>query len=201
MIIEKPKFYSNHRGRVKSLDCYENNLDLNKYNKNEENLLDIGFGNGESIKYFCQKTEKNIFAIDSYSIGIKKIKDYIDKNKIPNVHIFKGDAVEILEFFPDRFFNKINIFFPDPWPKKKHHKRRIINEYFLNLLKEKTKEKNIIHISTDHINYGLYIKAQIEKNFKIELKFSPNRGARPITKFEEKALSKKRIILDLIFNL
>ena len=63
------------------------------------------------------------------------------------------------------------------------------------------RKKNIIHISTDHINYGLYIKAQIEKNFKIELKFSPNRGARPVTKFEEKALSKKRIILDLIFNL
>ena len=62
---------------MKSLDCYENNLDLNKYNKDEENLLDIGFGNGESIKYFCQKTEKNIFAIDSYSIGIKKIKDYL----------------------------------------------------------------------------------------------------------------------------
>jgi tRNA (guanine-N7-)-methyltransferase len=89
--------------------------------------------------------------------------------------------------------------FPDPWQKKKHRKRRLLNEYTFKVIMSIIKKNGFFHFSTDNINYALEAKAVINKVTSDNVAFSKNRGFRPITKFEKKSISKKNFVFDLIY--
>ena len=89
--------------------------------------------------------------------------------------------------------------FPDPWQKKKHRKRRLFNKYTFNIINSIIKKNGFFHFSTDNINYALEAKEIINDVTSSSIKFSNNRGFRPITKFEKKAISKRNFIFDLIY--
>ena len=198
----KPIFFSNHRKRKRNLKLKDiiDQPDLSN-NMNNHNILDIGFGNGDSLIKASKRENQKIYGIESYEIGLNKVISHINKVKEKNIYIYKGDAVEIIDIFPDKFFDCVNVFFPDPWPKRRHHKRRFISKYFLSRLKNKVKKTNKIHITSDHINFIFDTKRIVNEYLKKNLRFSNHRSDRPITKYEKKALSKGHIIFDIIFNL
>ncbi len=201
-MTNKPVFFSNHRVRRKDLkikNTYDT-VDLSE-NLKKRNILDIGFGDGDSLIKTPKQENQEIYGIESYSIGVNKIINFINKENIKNVHIHQGDVVEIIDIFPDRFFDFVNIFFPDPWPKRRHHKRRFVSKYFLDRLRNKVKHNNRIHIASDHINFIFDIKRILDEYLKQKVQFSNHRSERPITKYENKAIIKRRIIFDLIFSL
>ena len=200
---QKPKFYNGHRNR-KNFDGYEicnhNFYQILKDHK-EKNILDIGFGSGESI--ISQDFKKyNVFGLESYLKGIVKMDKYKNNMRIKNLFLFHGDAVEIIEeSIPKKSMNIINIFFPDPWPKKKHHKRRLITSYTVKLFRSILRENGIIHFASDHIDYSFSTKNIFEETLKKKLYFSKFRQKRPVTKYEQKAIEKKRFIFDLMIKI
>jgi len=201
-MTNKPVFFNNHRVRKKSSNIKNENDHVNLYNYvDSTNILDIGFGDGDSIINTIRKGDQRIYGIESYTIGVSKVLDFINLRNIDNVHVYHGDVVEIIDIFPNNFFDHVNMFFPDPWPKRRHHKRRFITKFFLDKLKTKVRENNEVHIASDHINYIFDTKYVLSKYLNKKIQFSNHRLDRPITKYEKKAISKQNIIFDLIFSL
>ena len=205
----KPIFYSSHRSR--------NNLKKNLFNpdelfqrakkvlkENKKNCLEIGFGDGRSVIDMARdKSEINFFCIEAYSKGFTNLFEKIKREKLENIILLYGDAIEIIDrLFEDASIDKIFIFFPDPWPKTKHKKRRILNKYSINLFFKKLIQQGIFHFTTDNIRYAYDVRSLLSSHFptKNNIIFSDNRGDGPITKYEKKALLKKNIIYDLIVS-
>ena len=112
--------------------------------------LEIGFGHGENlIKMSLKKPCWFFIAIDPFLNGVAALLEKIKKNKIQNIFIFHGDGREFLKDLPINSISKVCILFPDPWPKKKHESRRIIQTEFLILLSKIMKEKSLVHVSSD----------------------------------------------------
>jgi len=127
------------------------------FNKNTKEIwLEIGFGFGEHIYGQAEKSEnKNIGFIgcETHINSIVSLLGKIEKTNTKNIKIFNGDARLLLENLTDNSLSKVFILFPDPWPKKKHHKRRIINEEFLELLHKKMKSNSTFIFASDIDNY------------------------------------------------
>lgn len=205
----KPKFYSSHRarsGESKTILLQESLLNKAKegLKENKNFYLEIGFGNGKSVINMALKEKGNyFFCIESYVKGIELLNKKIKEKGLNNIFILYGDAINIIEeLFCNKTIAKIFIFFPDPWPKSKHKKRRIINEYSINLFFNKLRNGGSFHFATDNIEYAYethgFLSDYFSKNE--EISFSSHRGDRPITKYEEKALSKKNFIYDIIIK-
>ena len=122
-------------------------------------ILDIGFGSGEStINHAISHPENNYLAVEVHRPGIGRLLNKIEENTLTNIKIIKHDVIDILqEQIPDYSLTQIFIFFPDPWPKKRHHKRRLINKELIKLIKKKLVLHGRLHIATDWENYANYI--------------------------------------------
>ena len=202
--LEKPKFYSNHRYRQdqKREKYSESNNNLKELLANDQlNIVDIGFGTGTSSKKLYSSDRDNYICIESYMQGINNLKKFIKINKIENMCVFHGDAIEIVDaYIPDEVIDEVLIFFPDPWPKSKHHKRRIINLYTLNLFFKKLKKGGLLHFATDHIIYAYDTKCMLEEFTGQKLLFNSNRRKRPITNYERRGLRRENFIFDLVIK-
>ena len=199
---EKPKFYNSHRSRQLSKKSNEPIKTQKNYIKNitnsEKNILEIGFGTGSSVIDLQKNFKGNYYCIESYTLGIKNINKYIEENDVNNIHVYQGDAIEIIEeHFDDESLDEILIFFPDPWPKYKHRKRRILNSFSIRLFFEKLKIGGLIHFATDHINYAYSAKELISNYTRRSLSFG-NRRNRPITNYEKRGKKRKNFVFDII---
>lgn len=134
-------------------------------------IIEIGFGNGSTlIESASNNPEKNFIGIEVYDSGFGQCLNDIEKQKINNIRLIYDDAVDVLQnTIKKKTLSEVNIYFPDPWPKKRHHKRRLINNNFLVLLSKTMKDKGIINISTDWEDYA----DQIETVFLIIKDFVP----------------------------
>lgn len=189
----RPNYYKSFRSRSKTE--FENfSLSLNELiDKKEKIILDIGFGTGDSsIEIQRLNPDKVIFGIEAYKPGIAKLAT----NKI---HFFYGDAVELIENTKSSSIEMIFMLFPDPWPKKKHRKRRLMNEYTFRELERILVPSGKLHFCTDNINYAFSTLEMIKDITKSKLSFSKNRQSRPITKYEQKANKKNNFIFDIVF--
>jgi tRNA (guanine-N7-)-methyltransferase len=164
-----------HKLSEKQRDLIENFLpqirpDVLKINSNKI-LFEIGFGGGEHLVQLISERSDNqtVIGCEPYINGAVKLVKYIYENDIENVYIHDGDARELIEKLPENSIEKFFILFPDPWPKKKHHKRRIINEVMINLLLSKLSENGKATIVTDHISYAEWIHKNLS-NVKYEFK-------------------------------
>ena len=127
--------------------------------------LEIGYGAGEHLAFQAKNNPNNNFiGCEPFLLGTTKLLDRIVKSELHNIFIYQSDAIRLLEYLPDNFLTKIYILFPDPWPKKRHHKRRIINKDNLNLYAKKLKPKGLLRIATDHENYASWIIAKLINN-------------------------------------
>jgi len=164
-------------------------------NRNPLNL-EVGFGVGNFIiEMGIREPNENFIGIDFYHKGIRKVITRIAKYEICNARIVYGDAKEKIPLlFAPEELNRVYINFPDPWPKKRHHKRRLIKPNFIKILAEKLKCSGEIHIATDHEAYAMEIldffeKDQLLKNINGLGTFLFQKEGIPKSKYEKRFIS------------
>ncbi len=168
-------------------------------------VLDIGFGMGDVLIDLALKNPNwNLIGIEVYSAGIGRVLSEIEKHGIQNIRLFEGDAVEICEtIFIPKVFDRINIFFPDPWPKKKHRKRRLINDYFINMITGLLKVNGRLLVTTDDEDYHNQIIASADRSLLLKIQsknsFKDFEGLTK-SKFEKRARSSNREVYKLTFS-
>lgn len=157
-------------------------------------VVEIGFGMGEALIAMAKdQPHNNFLGIDVYKPGLGKILAQIEALNLKNLKIMAHDAREVLENQIDsESISKVYVLFPDPWPKKKHHKRRLIAPDFLKLSAQKLKHQGTLHIATDWANYAEQIKEVLlaSSEFKPTLEHytTPHQYQRYPTKFESRGL-------------
>jgi len=153
------------------VDLSEKKLDFDKLFVSKNKVtLEVGFGNGDSLlEMAIEQPNQNFLGIEVYEAGVGRLINEAYKNKITNLKIIKDDAVEVLTTnILDNSVSHFQLFFPDPWHKKKHHKRRIVQISFLDLLSKKLKNDGVVHIATDWENYAEHIMESL--NSKVGVK-------------------------------
>ncbi len=158
--------------QLENLNSFKFFLDQNKIKKIKTKIkkfgtfnLEIGFGGGENIFAQSLKNDNDLFlGCDPYLSGSFNLKKNIEAYGLKNLFFTNLDFLELYKFLKGIIFKKIIILFPDPWPKKRHKKRRLINSHFINLLELITFDKTKIIIATDHIDYLNQILYEFYKN-------------------------------------
>jgi tRNA (guanine-N7-)-methyltransferase len=174
-------------------------------NRGGELLLEIGFGMGTSTAEIAKANpNKNYIAIEVHSPGVGNLIKLIQENDIFNLKIIQHDAVEVLNaMIKNDCLDGIHIFFPDPWPKKRHHKRRLIQESFLKLMAQKIKQSGYLHIATDWEDYALWIIDLLDKETllqKTSENFFEKPDYRPLTKYENRGIKLGYKVWDMIYR-
>ena len=187
---------------------FENKLtnfsDLFK-NKNSELILEIGFGMGTSTAEIAKSNlNKNYIAIEVHSPGVGNLLKLIQESDIRNLKIIQHDAVEVLNvMIKNDSLDGIHIFFPDPWPKKRHHKRRLIQSNLLKLIAQKIKKSGYLHIATDWEDYALWIIDLLDKEELLQKTsddFFKKPDYRPLTKYENRGIKLGYRVWDMIYR-
>jgi tRNA (guanine-N7-)-methyltransferase len=171
-------------------------------------LLEIGFGSGHSLLAAAMaQPEKNFIGIETHKPGVGTLLLNIHANKIHNIRIYNTDAVEVLAHcIPSQSLHTIQLFFPDPWPKRRHHKRRLIQTEFVKLLLTKLEPDGELHLATDWEDYAIHMMKVLSNlpeliNLSGANNFSERSLQRPIiTKFEQQAQRSGRQVYDLRFS-
>lgn len=182
-------------------------LDLQEvFQRAGRTILEIGFGMGETTAAIARANpEWNILAIDVYRPGVGALLRRIEHDMITNIRIVEWDAVEVLEhMIMPASLDAVHIYFPDPWPKKRHHKRRLIQPAFIALLAERIRPGGLLHMATDWPDYAEQMlsvcSAQSQLDNQAGSGFSPRPPWRPQTKFEARGLRLGHPVADLIFQ-
>lgn len=171
-------------------------------------VLEIGFGSGQSLLTMAKShPEQNFIGIETHKPGVGALLLGMELHQLTNIRVFYADAIEVLETcIPKETFDVIQIFFPDPWPKRKHHKRRLIQVPFVELLVPKLKKGGLLHLATDWQPYADHMMTVLShapqlKNVAGVLQYADRSSQRPIvTKFEERGLRVGRMIRELQFE-
>ncbi len=205
-------------GQKKSLDqnwanygltLSDGQQNLNALFKREaETVVEIGFGMGDSfVDMAIAAPEKNFVGIEVHLPGIGRMLNRTETEQVTNIRCYKEDAVEILETnFADHSLATVQLFFPDPWHKKRHHKRRIVQADFAQLLRKKLKPGGTFHMATDWENYAQHMLEVMDaaegfKNTAGAGNYLPGRPEhRPVTKFEKRGQRLGHGVWDLIYN-
>ena len=161
----------------------------------EKIILEIGFGNGENTAFLAAKNPKAlVVASEVYLSGIGSLLNSIAQNSLNNIKIYDDDVRELLLKLPNEIFDEIYIICPDPWPKARHHKRRLIKYDFLKVLGNVLREEGTVYISTDWENYAESIEEAINQNEGfVKVKDSIYKEA-SLTKFQQRAVKEGRKI-------
>jgi len=186
----------------------ESRIDFKNLFKNDnEVILEIGFGMGSSlVQMALENPNKNFIGIEVHKPGVGSCIKQIEENNVKNLKVICHDAVEVLNsMIDDKSIDKFQIFFPDPWHKAKHHKRRIIQQAFVQLLLRKLKEGGTIHLATDWENYSEHM-LEVLSSFKILRNLSQTNdfierpNERPLTKFENRGIKLGHKVFDIKFQ-
>jgi len=159
-------------------------------------VLEIGFGDGESlVRQAAENPELDYLGVEVHRPGVGHCLRRADAQGIGNLRLISHDAVEVLKLqIPERSLVRINLYFPDPWPKKRHHKRRLLQADFLTLAARKLEETGALHIATDWRNYAEHIDeiAAGSDAFRVHERREHDGDHpldRPTTKFERRGLA------------
>jgi tRNA (guanine-N7-)-methyltransferase len=170
-------------------------------------ILEIGFGSGESLLAMAKAhPEKNFIGIEVHKPGIGGLLLGIQVASLTNIRIYHHDAVEVLTHcIPAESVDGVQLFFPDPWPKRRHHKRRLIQPKFIDQLIAKLKPAGILHLATDWEDYAHHMVKVLTSESRLmnlagEKIFSHRSAHRPIvTKFERRSQQEGRPVWELQF--
>ena len=176
------------------------------FGRSAPTIMEIGFGNGNALFEMAQQNpQHNFIGVEVHQPGLGQLMMRIHRHGITNVKLFYADAIDVLNHgLSDCSLAKICLFFPDPWPKKKHHKRRIIQSPFIQLAAKKLAPNGIFHYATDWQNYADEAMEKLELsatlvNIAGRGNFSP-RSQRPETKFEKRGHQLGHTIWDIIMQ-
>lgn len=166
-------------------------------------VVEIGFGYGDSFYAFAKETPQwNFIGVEVYRVGVAKLLAKLNTEPLSNVYLYCGNAPLLFKnLLPENSVDRVQIYFPDPWPKRRHHKRRLIQPNFVELIASRLKPNGIMHLATDWDDYAEGMKTAIEST-KLFGEIHPEfpRLGRIITKYEQKAIIESRKIHELVFQ-
>lgn len=181
-------------------------IDLNHiFDRNAPKILEIGFGMGESTSAIAQSHPDNDYlAIEVHTPGVGSLLYQIETLELTNLRIIQYDATEVLQHMLGAgSLDGVHIFFPDPWPKAKHHKRRLIQPAFISNLCKHLKQGGYLHTATDWEDYAsqmLQVMHNEQQLTNTTTAYAPRPDYRPLTKFEKRGLQLGHGVWDLIFR-
>jgi len=167
----------------------------------EKVIMEIGFGMGEATAIIAKNHPNNGYiAVDVHPPGIGKLLARIVENDLTNLKVIEEDVHVVLQHMvADESLDGIHLFFPDPWPKKKHNKRRIVNEAFLSLIHPKIKKGGFIHIATDWVPYAVSIQEVFAGSTLFTGGVIDKPEWRPVTRFEGQGIDKDHAVNDMFY--
>lgn len=168
-------------------------------------IVEIGFGMGDATAKIAQTMPNNDFiGIEVHTPGVGSLLKHMGEHAISNIRIVRHDAVEVLRHMvPDNSLDGVHIFFPDPWHKKRHHKRRLIQAEFVDLLVSKLKVGAYIHVATDWQEYAEWVLDVLKQAPQLQntaSDYAPKPDYRPLTKFENRGLKLGHGVWDIVFS-
>lgn len=181
-------------------------LDLDSvFGRAATKILEIGFGMGETTAAIAQLHPQNDYlALEVHTPGVGSLLKQIEELGLKNIRIIQHDAVEVLrEMLADNVLDGVHIFFPDPWHKTRHNKRRLIQPSFVAQLVKKIKPGGYIHVATDWQDYAEQVLAVLSGEKSLEntaANYAPRPAYRPLTKFEQRGLRLGHGVWDLVFK-
>jgi len=170
-------------------------------------VLEIGFGMGDSLQQMAiNEPDKDFIGIEVHPPGVGRLIFTAGETGVDNLKVYMADATDVLEdCIGDASLDRVQIYFPDPWHKKKHHKRRIIQPEFVQKIRAKLKHGGLLHFATDWQNYAEHMlevmnAADGYSNSQANGGYSPRPDYRPITKFEKRGERLGHGVWDLIYQ-
>jgi tRNA (guanine-N7-)-methyltransferase len=164
-------------------------------------VLEIGSGMGETTLEIAKAhPEADFIAIEVHGPGVGSLLNAIEREQLANLRVIRHDALDVLEhMITDASLAAIHLFFPDPWPKKRHHKRRMVQPAFAALAARKLKDGGILHAATDWPDYAEHMDAVFSKEPLLE-QAADGFTSRPVTKFESRGQRLGHPIRELLFR-
>jgi tRNA (guanine-N7-)-methyltransferase len=173
-------------------------------------IVEVGFGMGEATAIIAgENPDKNFIGIEVHKAGIGRLLWEIEQKPLSNLRIIEYDAVEVFgNMIPEQSLEGIHLFFPDPWPKKRHHKRRLVKRPFTGALAISLKPQGYLYMVTDWEDYAIWALAELSATEGLintapvgeDGGFSPQKEWRPGTGFERKGLAKNHQVRELFFK-
>ena len=168
-------------------------------------IMEIGFGMGESLFNMCTENPLNNFiGVEVHPPGVGKLLNNAGNAELSNLKIYQADAIDILkECIADNSIARMQVYFPDPWPKKKHHKRRLIKPEILTLIQQKLCPLGLLHIATDWRPYAEEVMSILETTeglHNTSQGFSQRPKWRPQTKYESRGIKLGHDVCDILFE-
>jgi tRNA (guanine-N7-)-methyltransferase len=157
-------------------------------------VLEIGFGMGEATAAMAAAAPGvPLLAVEVHPAGIAALLRRVDAAALTNVRIVEGDAVQVLRGLPEGSLDEVRLYFPDPWPKKRHVKRRFLRPSYADLLASRLAARGLLHLATDWPAYAEHARAVLAGWDLVE-----DRRGRPVTGYECRALAAGRTAIDLV---
>jgi tRNA (guanine-N7-)-methyltransferase len=170
-------------------------------------VLEIGFGMGEATaRMAADDPRTNILAVDVHTPGQGNLLNLADQHGLTNIRVANGDAIILLrEMLTPDSLDGLRVYFPDPWPKKRHHKRRLIQAEFLDLVADRLRPGGQVHCATDWEPYAEQMLDVLDAHPEFENTqpgggYAPRPQFRPLTRFEGQGLEKGHVVNDLLFR-
>ena len=182
-------------------------IDLNeKFNRtSSKKILEIGFGMGETTAKIAQTLpDSDFLAVEVHTPGVGALLKLIEEQALTNIRIIQYDVVEVLQnMLGNASLDGIHIFFPDPWHKKRHHKRRLIQAEFVKLLCTKLKVGAYLHVATDWEEYAQWVLEVLSAESQLQNtaeSYADKPSYRPLTKFENRGIKLGHGVWDMVFT-
>jgi len=197
-----------HLWPIYGIEGDSQSIDFKKlFGNNHPVILEIGFGNGESLAHMAEAMpENNFIGIEVHRPGVGHLLKLIEEKGLTNLRLMSDDAVDILtRQIPVSSLSGVQLFFPDPWHKKKHHKRRIVQAEFVRILASRLLSGGFFHMATDWQDYAVHMLEVMDASSEFENcseseDYVPRPGHRPITKFERRGHRLGHGTWDLIYT-
>lgn len=198
LAVGRPKF---------AIDYAPATIDLTeKFNRAEsKKILEIGFGMGETTAKIAQTLpDCDFLAVEVHTPGVGALLKLIEELALTNIRIIQHDVVEVLQsMLADESLDGIHIFFPDPWHKKRHHKRRLIQAGFVKLLCSKLRPTGYLHVATDWEEYAVWVMDVLKAEPQLQNSadaYAEKPSYRPLTKFENRGIKLGHGVWDMVFT-
>ena len=192
-----PRLLLPYRAEVLDLDAL--------FGRSGPKILEIGFGMGETTaRIAAENPQIDYLGIEVHTPGVGALLKRIGELNLGNVRIVQHDALAVMQhMLKQASLDGAHIFFPDPWPKKRHHKRRLIQPAFVELLTSRLKPGGYVHLATDWEDYACQMLAVLSAARGLENTaegYAPRPPYRPLTKFEQRGLRLGHGVWDLLFR-
>lgn len=180
-------------------------LDLNAaFGRDNPKVVEIGFGMGQATWQIAQANpDYDYLGIEMHWPGVGSLLLQAQAQEVTNLKVIRHDAVAVIrDMLPAASLHGVHIFFPDPWPKTRHHKRRLLQSDFIHLIVSKLQRDGYLHLATDWEDYAWWMLAKLQaepelRNAATDFVLRP--ATRPLTKFEQRGLTRGHQVWDLIF--